>query len=127
MNDIHALPTTIVPQAWDKVDTTVDNEPPEVLAPHQFERYCEAVRDLIATTGLHVQDFGFTPAEFLVIQDHDRDLTVKLTLRPDRTVDCEFTLDDELTDPSRTVEVAARVARLFNQGQSMREAFLEED
>jgi hypothetical protein len=126
MNDIHELPPPIVPQAWDEVDTSVDNEPPEVLAPHQFERYCATIRDLVAASGLEVDDFDRTPAKCLIVQDHDLGLMMRLNLHPDRTVDCEFVLEDELLDPSRTVDLAARVVRLFQQGRSLRGARLEE-
>ncbi|MCY9782767.1 hypothetical protein KIK06_02535 [Nocardiopsis sp. EMB25] len=126
MPGIPELPTPILPQAWAEVDTSVDNEPPEVLAPHQFERYCATIRDLVAASGLDVDDFGFTPARCLVVQDTDLGLFMKLELHPDRTVDCEFTLEDELLDPSPTVDLATRVVRLFHQGRRLRKARLEE-
>ncbi|MEV2275056.1 hypothetical protein AB0I72_05685 [Nocardiopsis sp. NPDC049922] len=104
----------------------MDNEHPEVLAPHQFERYCATIRTLVAASGLDVDDFGFTPAKCLVVQDADLGLFMKLQLHPDRTVDCEFTLEDELLDPSPTVDIAARVVRLSQRGQRFRGARLEE-
>lgn len=47
MADVHALPTPIVSQTWQKVDASIDNETPRLLCEEQFERYTSTVATLL--------------------------------------------------------------------------------
>ncbi|GAB3725659.1 hypothetical protein [Nocardiopsis oceani] len=115
MNDVH-IPTPIVPQDWDKVDTSIDDEDPLVLSPEQFMRYCAAIRDLLRATGLRVQDFDRKTPDFLVVDDEDLSMQVKLD--PDRIGSVELTIGEDMADLSTTVQAASHLVRLFELGRT---------
>lgn len=115
MNDIN-VPPPIVPQEWDKVDTTIDDESPLVLSSEQFARYCVTIRDLLRASGLRVQDFDRETPSFLIMDDED--LSMQVTLDADRMASVEITLTEDLMDMPNTVRAASRIARLFELGRT---------
>ncbi|WP_435110318.1 hypothetical protein [Nocardiopsis synnemataformans] len=122
MNDVR-IPTPIVPQEWDKIDTSIDTEQPHVLSEEQFGRYCVTVRDLLRATGLEVQDYDRRIPDFLVISDDE--VTMQVTLSSDRCASVELTLAEGLLRPPGTVGVATSVMRLFELGRKFRDADTE--
>lgn len=115
MTDVD-IPKPIVPQEWDKVDTSIDNEDPLVLSPEQFMRYCTTIRDLLRAAGLRVQDFDRKTPDFLVVDDED--LSMQIKLGPDRFGSVELTLSDDLADLPYTVQAASRLICLFELGRT---------
>ncbi|GAA1102756.1 hypothetical protein [Nocardiopsis metallicus] len=119
MNDVH-IPKPILPQEWDKIDTSVDNEDPQILSSEQFARYCVTIRDLLRAAGLSVQDFDKETPDFLIVDDDD--LSMKVQLASDRLANIEITLGEEMAEAFNTVQIASRLVRLFELGRGFRDA-----
>ncbi len=118
MNDVH-IPTPIVAQEWDKIDTSVDNEEPRLLSSEQYARYCATIRDLLRAAGLPVQDFDRETPEFLVIDDEELGMRVRLS--PDRLANVEITLSEDMAEAFNTVRFASHLIRLFELGRGFRD------
>lgn len=113
----HKLPSpTIVSEAWAGIDTSIDNEHPQVLSPEQFERYCSTLRDLLRASDLDVEDFDNSPATFLVVTDDDTRMEIKLD--PERVACVELILVDDLLDQPTTVELAEALITLIHQARN---------
>lgn len=115
MNDVH-IPKPILPQEWDKIDTSIDNEDPQVLSSEQFTRYCVTIRNLLRAAGLPVQDFDRETPDCLIIDSDDLSMQVKLD--PDRLGSVELTLSEEMADLPSTVQAASHLVRLFELGRA---------
>lgn len=117
MTDIN-VPPPIVPQEWEKIDTSIDGEAPASLSPDQFARYCATLRDLLRAAGLPVQDYGHKTADYLVLQDEDLDLHMRIRLGPDRMAGVEVRIEEDLVEMPDTVRAASRLVRLFEAARS---------
>ncbi|MGW5878075.1 hypothetical protein ACWFMI_16175 [Nocardiopsis terrae] len=115
MNDVH-IPKPIVPQEWDKVDTSIDNEDPQVLSREQFMRYCTTIRDLLRAAGLPVQDFDHETPDYLIVDSDD--LSMQVRLDADRLANIELTLSEDMAELPNTVQAASHLIRLFELGRA---------
>ena len=113
MTDVHALPTPIVSQAWQEVDTSIDTETPRLLCEEQFERYTATVAALLEAAGLEVRTDDDNPAALRV--RHPRTgYTVELDMCEDRSA--QWTLDaaDEIPEDTPAVRLAATITGILN-------------
>lgn len=122
MNDVH-IPIPILPQEWDKIDTSVDNEDPQILSSEQFTRYCKTIRDLLRAAGLPVQDFERETPDVLVVDDEE--LSMQVQLSSDRLANVEITLSEEMAEAFNTVQISSQLIRLFELGRGFRDAGTE--
>lgn len=113
MTDVHALPTPIVSQAWQEVDTSIDSETPRLLCEEQFERYTSTVAALLEAAGLDVHRRAQDPASLRVC--HPRaGYTVELDMREDRSAEWCLEAGDEIPEDTTAVRLAATVAGILN-------------
>ncbi|MFL1430191.1 MULTISPECIES: hypothetical protein [unclassified Nocardiopsis] len=115
--NVHKLPPpTIVAEAWAGIDTSIDDEHPQVLSPEQFERYCSTMRNLLRASDLDVEDFDNSPASFLVVTDDDFRMEIKLD--PERVASVELVLVDDLLDQPTTVELTEALIALLHRARN---------
>ncbi|MDS1269074.1 hypothetical protein RIF23_02055 [Lipingzhangella sp. LS1_29] len=117
MPDVPTLPTPSIPEAWDKVDTSIDTEPPENLSEDQFDRHVETVTALLAAAGLQVRQRDYGDAGSLQIRTRSGDHSVELDLREDRGADWTLTADGEIPEGTPTQDIAARITRLLHAAE----------
>ncbi|QVJ02855.1 hypothetical protein KGD82_11855 [Nocardiopsis eucommiae] len=97
----------------------MDNEEPQIQSSEQYARYCATIRDLLRAAGLSVQDFDRETPEFLVIDDEELGMQVRLS--PDRLANVEITLGEDMAEAFNTVRFAGHLVRLFELGRRFRE------
>ena len=113
MTDVHALPTPIVSQAWQEVDTSIDAETPRLLCDEQFERYTATVAALLEAAGLTVHHSAEDPASLRVC--HPRTgYTVELDMREDRSAEWSLDAGDEIPENTPAVRLAATITGILN-------------
>ncbi|MFV2194834.1 hypothetical protein [Nocardiopsis sp. LOL_012] len=112
MTEVCALPAPIVPYDWDGVDTSVDEEVPELLSEDQLDRYVETVSELLSAAGLRVtRDPGDT-AHLSVGKSGGR-FTLDLYIRDDRSTEWTIEGGDETPTGTTAVGLAAFLAPLM--------------
>ena len=129
MNDFD-VPAPIVPQNWDEIDTSIDDESPHVLSDEQFERYCTTVRDLLVAAGLDVQDLGRARSRAVNVHDIrtldiDDGPNMQVTLAHDRIANVEITFDEDSGEPFTTVQLVGHLLRLLELARSFDRARAE--
>lgn len=113
MTEAHAPPAPIVPHAWGGVDTTVDEETPELLSEEQFDRYVETVAELLRASGLTVDTHPSDPSQMRARMPGSP-FSMEVDIRDDRSA--EWSIDGaEETDPgTKAVTMAFTLARLLD-------------
>lgn len=119
MTDIN-VPPPIVPQGWDEIDTSIDDEAPTALDDEQFRRYCLTIRDLLRAAGLRVRDYDRRTPDILNVNDGDLDMQIQLDRY--RTADVEIHLGEVLPDTGTCVRTASRMVRLFELARAFDQA-----
>ncbi|MFL1430703.1 MULTISPECIES: hypothetical protein [unclassified Nocardiopsis] len=112
MTEVHALPAPIVPHGWDNVDTSVDNEVPELLSDDQLDRYVTTVAELLRACGLTVDLDPSDPCH-LEAYGTDRNMTLEVDIREDRSAEWSISGGDELDPGTKALTMAAVLARLL--------------
>lgn len=116
MNEIHALPTPIVPKEWNGVDTSIDAESPEMLSEDQFDRYVETVAALVSASGL-VVTASATDHGHLDVSHPDTGFTLELDLHEDRSAEWALSADNETEPGTSALQTASLIARLLAPGR----------
>lgn len=119
MTDIH-VPPPILPQGWDEIDTSIDDEAPTALDDEQFRRYCLTIRDLLRAAGLRVRDYDRRTPDILNVNYRDLDMQIQLDRY--RTADVEIHLGEALPDTGTCVQTVSRMVRLFELARAFDQA-----
>jgi hypothetical protein len=119
VKDVHELPAPIVPHVWNRVDTSVDDEPVTQLADHLFAKHVEATRKLLTLAGLHVYSLQPSSPEVFVASDEGTGVTLQVTMHADRGTSYELTVDGEIADPTGARDTAATLLAVLSRGTAL--------
>ncbi|OLT27368.1 hypothetical protein BJF83_01950 [Nocardiopsis sp. CNR-923] len=112
MTEAHALPAPIVPYDWGGVDTSVDDETPELLSEDQLDRYVETVAELLRSAGLDVDTGRDDPTHLSVRRSGGR-FTLDLYIRDDRSTEWAIEGGDEVSEGTTAVRLASFLVPLM--------------
>lgn len=122
MKDVHALPAPIVPHVWNKIDTSVDDEPVTQLADHLFAKHVETTRKLLTVAGLHVYSLQPGRPEVFVASDEGTDVALQVTMHADRGTTYELTVDGEIAEPSGARDTATTLLAVLARGTALEDS-----
>jgi hypothetical protein len=122
VKDVHELPAPIVPHVWNKVDTSVDDEPVTQLADHLFAKHVETTRKLLTLAGLHVYSLQTSSPEVFVASDEGTGVTLQVTMHADRGTSYELTVDGEIADPTGARDTASALLAVLAKGTALEES-----
>lgn len=112
MTEVHTLPAPLVPHGWRDVDTSVDNEVPELLSDEQLDHYVDTVVELLRAAGLHV-DTDLADPTRLAVRAPVSNLELEVDIRDDRSAEWSLTGGDEVDSGTGALTLATMLARLL--------------
>lgn len=116
----HAPPSPSIAHAWQEVDTSIDEEPPELLSPDQFDRYVAAIIELLTVAGMSVttRDTSTDEAELEITNPNlPYSSTLELFLRNDRSAEWRLELGDDLLENTPAQAMATLLTGLLTEGR----------
>ncbi|SHK31701.1 hypothetical protein SAMN05421803_117103 [Nocardiopsis flavescens] len=117
MTEVRTLPAPIVPHGWGDIDTSVDNEVPELLSEDQLDRYVATVAELLRACGLTVDLDSSDPGN-LEVYGAGSTMSLEVDIRDDRSAEWSISGGDELDPGTKALAMAAALARLLAPGDT---------
>ncbi|MDS1271297.1 hypothetical protein RIF23_13425 [Lipingzhangella sp. LS1_29] len=114
----HTPPSPSIAQAWQEVDTSIDEESPELLSADQLDRYVDTVVELLSAAGLSLtkRDTGPEEAELEITNPHlPYASTLELFLRNDRSAEWRLELGDDLLENTPAQAMATLLTSLLSE------------